>query len=222
MTQLKHSYFFHFLIDFIDYDHKILTEAKISIIIPAFGIFGATHRLSTTQNRKLMNEATYCLYQTTKKQIAQTKKQRERENKILLSGGGVDHLTDGEGNHGGLPRPGLGLRDDVAAIDDGHDGALLDGRRLLEPVRVDPPQQVIPDPHLVEARHRLHPRARLERQPVVVDPGVAPRRAVPRHHRWAGRRRRHSSPIRLRFSDPEDVKEHRRDVLLCYFVNGSR
>lgn len=159
-----------------------------------------------------MNVTTCCLYQTTKKQNKlhrKKKKRKKKVNTILLSGGGVDHLTNGEGNHGGLPRPGLGLRDDVAAIDDGHDGALLDGRRLLEPVRVDPPQQVIPDPHLVEARHRLHPGARLERQPLIVRPSVAPRRAVPRHHRRSGPRRyrRHSSPIRLSFSyPPEDVK----------------
>ncbi len=35
-------------------------------------------------------------------------------------------------------------------FDAGHDGALLDGRRLLEPVRVDPAQQLLLQVHVIE------------------------------------------------------------------------
>ncbi|KAM1292839.1 hypothetical protein ACFX13_020138 [Malus domestica] len=39
----------------------------------------------------------------------------------------ADGLANGEGNHGGLAGTGLGLGYDVAALNDGPDGSLLDG-----------------------------------------------------------------------------------------------
>ena len=104
----------------------------------------------------------------------------------VLSDGGVDDLADGERDHGGLAGSGLGLGDDVAAADDGEDGALLDGGGLLEAVGVDAAEEVLADPHLVEAADDLDPRGGLEGEVLVVHgAGAAPGRGGRRH--W-GRR----------------------------------
>lgn len=88
--------------------------------------------------------------------------------RLLLAHGGVDHLADGEGDHGCLAGAGLGLRDDVAAGDDGEDGALLDGGGLLEAIAVDAAEEVVLDAHLVEAADDLDPRGGLEGEVFVV------------------------------------------------------
>ena len=76
-----------------------------------------------------------------------------RDGRLLLVDVGLDDLAYGEGDHGGLAGAGLGLGDDVAASDDGDDGPLLDGGGLLEAVAVDAAEQVLADPHGVEAAH---------------------------------------------------------------------
>lgn len=81
-----------------------------------------------------------------------------------LSGGSIDLLANGEGDHGGLARTGLGLGDNVSADEYGHHGPLLDSRGLLEAVVVDAAEQVVLDAHLVEAGHHLHLPRRLELQ----------------------------------------------------------
>lgn len=81
---------------------------------------------------------------------------------IILSGGGVNYLANEEGDRRGLSGAGLCLGDDVAALDDGDHGPLLDRGWLLEPVGVDAPKKFVADPHLVEARDGLHPGARVE------------------------------------------------------------
>lgn len=50
---------------------------------------------------------------------------------------GVDLLQNRDGEGGGLSGTGLGLSNDIVALDDGHDGALLNGRGALETVGVD-------------------------------------------------------------------------------------
>lgn len=60
-------------------------------------------------------------------------------------------LENGDGEGGGLAGTRLGLGDAVAASDDGHDGALLDGRGALETVRVDTTEEVGLQLHVVEA-----------------------------------------------------------------------
>ena len=54
-------------------------------------------------------------------------------------------------------RSGLGLGDEVPPEHDGFDRALLDRRRLLETVRVDPPEQLLGDLHGVERLDGLVP-----------------------------------------------------------------
>ena len=49
---------------------------------------------------------------------------------------GVDVLNSADDESGGLTRTGLGLADGVATVDDGLDGALLNGGGLLETVTV--------------------------------------------------------------------------------------
>jgi hypothetical protein len=44
----------------------------------------------------------------------------------------VDLLEDTDGERGRLARAGLGLGDDIAVLEDRHDGALLDGGRTLK------------------------------------------------------------------------------------------
>ena len=45
---------------------------------------------------------------------------------------GVELLEDGNGERSGLASTRLGLRDDVVALDDGHDGTLLDSGGTLK------------------------------------------------------------------------------------------
>jgi hypothetical protein len=44
----------------------------------------------------------------------------------------VDLLEDTDGERGRLSRAGLGLGDDIAVLEDGHDGTLLDSGRTLK------------------------------------------------------------------------------------------
>lgn len=81
-----------------------------------------------------------------------------------LSGGSIDLLANGEGNHGGLARAGLGLGDNISADEYGHHSTLLNRRGLLKAVVVDAAEQVVLDAHLVEASHHLHLPRRLELQ----------------------------------------------------------
>eukprot|EP00760_Papus_ankaliazontas_P032971 PhM_4_TR6111/c0_g1_i1/m.59329 len=62
----------------------------------------------------------------------------------------VQTLERGDDEGTGLARTRLGLGDDVTALRERHDGALLDGRRLLETVRVDATEEVVGEAHVVE------------------------------------------------------------------------
>lgn len=116
----------------------------------------------------------------------------------VLTDGGVYDLADGERDHGGLAGPGLGLGDDVAAADDGEDGALLDGGGLLEAVGVDAAEEVVADPHLVEAADDLDPRGGLEGEVLVVHGArAAPRRGGRRH--WGRRNPRKRRELEKRW-----------------------
>jgi len=53
---------------------------------------------------------------------------------LALAERGVDALEDRDGKGGGLAGTRLGLGDHVAGLEDGDDGALLDGRGLLKAV----------------------------------------------------------------------------------------
>lgn len=50
---------------------------------------------------------------------------------------GVDLLENGNGEGGSLPSTGLGLSDDIVALDNGHNRTLLDSRGALETIGVD-------------------------------------------------------------------------------------
>ena len=80
----------------------------------------------------------------------------KRKKKYLLSHGGVDYLTDSEGNHGGLSSARLGLRNNISAIDDGHHCSLLNSRWLLESILVNSSKEVVADAHLIKTGHNFH------------------------------------------------------------------
>lgn len=61
-------------------------------------------------------------------------------------------LEDGDREGGGLAGSRLGLGNNVVALDDGDDGALLDSRGALETVGVDTAEEVGLELHVVEAR----------------------------------------------------------------------
>eukprot|EP01084_Bolivina_argentea_P016196 30324_1 len=63
----------------------------------------------------------------------------------------VDALEQGDGEGTGLTGSGLGLGDDVATLDHGDDGTLLDGRGLLETVGVDTTEEHGVQGHVIEA-----------------------------------------------------------------------
>ena len=80
-----------------------------------------------------------------------------------LSDRSVENLESGDRESGSLTSTGLGLSDDVAALetldikeenacylDDLLDGSLLDGRRFLKAISVDTSQEVLSDAHGVE------------------------------------------------------------------------
>jgi len=71
--------------------------------------------------------------------------------------------TNGEGS--GLACSGLSLSDDVALVDEGDDGALLDSRGFLEAIRVDSAKEELMEGHVVERGEALDVRG-------VVDEGV--------------------------------------------------
>lgn len=70
---------------------------------------------------------------------------------------GVDLLKDGDREGSRLAGTGLRLRDNVVPPHAGHYGPLLDGRRLLEAVRVDTPEEVLVQVHVVEIVDDLMP-----------------------------------------------------------------
>lgn len=59
------------------------------------------------------------------------------DESLALLDSGVDLLKNGDGEGGGLSSTGLGLGNYVVALDDGHDGTLLDSRGTLETVGVN-------------------------------------------------------------------------------------
>jgi hypothetical protein len=74
----------------------------------------------------------------------------------------VHHLAQRQGDHGRLASAALRLRDDVAAGEDGHHRALLDGGRLFKAVRVQAAQQVLANAHRVKRGNSAHALARLK------------------------------------------------------------
>ena len=62
----------------------------------------------------------------------------------------VDNLEDRNRESCGLSCSGLRLCDDIAALNHGHDGALLDGRRTLETVGVDSTEELALEVHRIE------------------------------------------------------------------------
>eukprot|EP01084_Bolivina_argentea_P016198 30326_1 len=62
----------------------------------------------------------------------------------------VQTLEEADGEGTGLAGTRLGLGDDVTTTDEGGDGALLDGRGLLETVGVDTAQQALVQRHVIE------------------------------------------------------------------------
>ena len=63
---------------------------------------------------------------------------------------GVNLLEDGNAEGGRLAGAGLCLSNNVVTLDAGHDGALLDGRGLLEAVGVDAAEELLAKGHIVE------------------------------------------------------------------------
>ena len=59
------------------------------------------------------------------------------DESLALLDAGVDLLEDRDGEGSGLSSTGLGLSNDIVALDDGHDSTLLDSRGALETVGVN-------------------------------------------------------------------------------------
>lgn len=76
---------------------------------------------------------------------------------LALTEAGVDGLKDANSKGTGLASARLGLGDGVTALDNRHNGALLDGAGLLKAVRVDAAQQVLAETHVVERLYDLLP-----------------------------------------------------------------
>jgi hypothetical protein len=64
--------------------------------------------------------------------------------------GGIDLLEDRDREGGGLAGTGLGLSNNIVALDDGHDGALLNSRGALETVGVDTTEKLGLQVHRIE------------------------------------------------------------------------
>lgn len=74
---------------------------------------------------------------------------------LRLVGLHVNPLQDGDGEGGRLACARLCLSNGVVAPDAGHDGPLLDGRRLLKAISVDTSQESFIQVHVIEARGHL-------------------------------------------------------------------
>lgn len=74
----------------------------------------------------------------------------------VLSRGGVRDLASRDGDGGGLASAGLRLSNHVSASDDRHHRSLLDRRGLVEPVAIDPAEEIVAQAHAVETHHGLH------------------------------------------------------------------
>jgi len=75
---------------------------------------------------------------------------RGQDESLALLQVGVDLLKNGDGESSGLASTRLGLRNNIVALDDGHDGALLDSRRALETVSVNSTEELSAEVHLIE------------------------------------------------------------------------
>lgn len=104
----------------------------------------------------------------------------------VLSGGSVDDLAHSKSNHGGLACAGLGLGNDVTALNDGPDGPLLDRRGLLEAITVDTSEQIVLDTHLIEAENGLHSLRSHELELVLHRRAAASSGSVGRDHTGCG------------------------------------
>mmetsp|Transcript_23503 Transcript_23503/g.73932 ORF Transcript_23503/g.73932 Transcript_23503/m.73932 type:complete len:306 (+) Transcript_23503:468-1385(+) len=100
--------------------------------------------------------------------LCQLARRGERE-RLGLALRGVDAVQHAHRKDGRLAGARLRLRDGVAALEDGHDGALLDGGRLLKAVRVDAAEQLVLEPHGIEGLDDLHVVRRAEVERLVVN-----------------------------------------------------
>ena len=91
-------------------------------------------------------------------------------------------MANGECNHGSLSGTGLGLSYDVTALDDGPHRPLLDSGGLLEAVVVNTTEEIVLDPHLIEAHDRLYIIGRHKLQPLLQQLSAAHTRLVHRNH----------------------------------------
>jgi hypothetical protein len=62
---------------------------------------------------------------------------RSQDKSLALLDRGVNLLKNGNGESSRLASTRLGLGNDIVALDDGHDGALLNSRGSLETVGID-------------------------------------------------------------------------------------
>ena len=74
----------------------------------------------------------------------------------------IDHLQSRYGLHDRFAGTRLRLCDDVSARGHGHNGALLDGRWLLESIFKDASQQVLLESHALKRRAHVDIGGRIE------------------------------------------------------------
>jgi hypothetical protein len=131
-------------------DHEII-EAKLNKI---------------KKKLKLLHHTAY--HKSILSETEHEKGKRTKINEIILSAGGIEHLTDSESDHGRLSRPRLGLSDHIPTSNDRNHGSLLNRRGFLESIRVNPSEQVVFYPHPVESGNHLYPRRCFEHKALVV------------------------------------------------------
>lgn len=76
---------------------------------------------------------------------------------LALTDRDVHLLQNGDGESGGLSGTGLGLGDNIVALDTGDDGTLLDSRRLLETVGIDTTEKILTQVHVIKTIDNLIP-----------------------------------------------------------------
>lgn len=76
---------------------------------------------------------------------------------LTFAHGCVDLLQNTDGERGRFAGSRLCLGDHVVSLDAWNDGALLDGRRLLETVRVNAAKKLLFQAHVVKVHHNFFP-----------------------------------------------------------------
>ncbi len=76
------------------------------------------------------------------------------DERLRLLESGVDVAEEGDSEGTGLAGPGLGLTEDIPALDKGHNRNRLDGGGLLKAVAVDSAEEIFIQTHFIKGLAR--------------------------------------------------------------------